>query len=351
MKTRVLPFLGAIIFSAFMTGCGGGGGGFTPVSPTQPSDTTKPAVNATTPAPNSVGVNLNQAITVTFTESIDPGTITPNTFIVADATGAAVPSTVTYEQSSKTATFHHELLLPNTTYTATITTGVKDLAGNAMADSYSWQFTTGETQDTTPPTVLFTFPASNSVGVAMNTAVAATFSEAIDPATINGQTFILVKDGATQVAGSVTYVGTTALFKPTGNLLSGASYTATITTGVKDLAGNTMAESFTWGFTTGSELDLQGPHVLSVSPPDGAQEVPVDTPIVVYFDEPIMPFEFGTIDGSQVAVSFNDTYTTVTMKPTVALQSGTTYTFAIREPDMAGNLMSAPFSWQFSTSP
>ena len=352
MKTRVTPLLGAIIFSVFMTGCGGSGGGVTANSPPQLMDTTKPAVNSTTPAHNSMAVNPNSAITVTFTESIDPATITPNTFIVvADMTGAAVTGTVTYEQSSKTATFRHDWLSPNTAYTATITIGVKDLAANAMAASYSWQFTTGEAPDVTPATVLVTFPALNAGGVAMNTAVAVTFSEAIDPATINAQTFILVKDGATQVAGSVKYVGATALFRPTGNLLPGASYTAMITNGVKDLAGNKLAENFTWGFTTGSESDLQSPQVQSVSPPNGAQDVPVDSPLVIFFNEPIMPFEFGLMDGRPVAITFNATYTTVTIKPTVAMLSGTTYTALIKLQDMAGNQMPAPFSWGFSTRP
>src|SRR3989442_12806619 len=49
-------------------------------------------------------------------------------------------------------------LAPNTTYTATMTTGAKDLAGNALAAGFSWSFTTGATPNTTAPTVSFTFP-------------------------------------------------------------------------------------------------------------------------------------------------------------------------------------------------
>jgi hypothetical protein len=351
MKTRVSLLLGAILIAAYLTGCGGSGGGVTANSPPQQKDTSKPAVNSTTPEHNSVAVEPNRAITVTFNEPIDPATITTNTFIVADVTGAAVTGSVTYEESSKTATLRHGGLFPLTAYTATVTTGVKDLAGNAMGASYAWQFTTGEAPDITPPTVLATFPALNAGAVVMNTAVAVTFSEAIDPATINAQTFILMKDGATQVAGSATYFGTTALFRPTGNLLAGASYTVKITGGVKDLAGNALAEDFTWGFTTGSESDLQSPQVLSVSPPNGAQDVPVDSQLVIFFNEPIMPFEFGLMDGRPVTITFNATYTTVTIKPTVAMLSGDTYAASIKLLDMAGNQMPAPFSWGFSTRP
>lgn len=222
-----------------------------------------------------------------------------------------------------------------------------------MAASYSWQFTTGVTQDTTPPAVSATFPASNSVGVVLNSTITVTFNKAIDPATINAQTFILLKDGATPVTGSVTYVGTSALFSPAGNLSAGASYTATVTTGVKDLAGNALASDYTWSFTTGSatDSDTVAPQVLSVSPPDGSTNVPLDPAVVVTFNEPVMPFEFGLINGRPVAVTFNDTYTTVTLTPTVALNPGTTYTSSILVQDMAGNPMSAAFTWQFSTSP
>jgi len=289
---------------------------------------------------------------VTFNEPIDPATINANTLtVVPDATGASVSGSVTYDVSSRTATFRHDGLSPLTAYTATVTAGVKDLAGNEIAASYVWKFTVDGAPDSTLPTVLAAFPASNSGAVAMNSAISTIFSEAMDPATINAQTFTLFKDGATQIAGSVTSVGTTAMFRPTGNLLAGASYTAMITTGVKDLAGNALAENFTWSFTTWNDSDLQGPQVVSISPPNGALDVPVDTPIVVSFNEPIMPFDYGLINGRPVALTFDATYATVTMKAPVAMNAGQTYTASIRLRDMARNQMAAPFVWQYSTRP
>ena len=349
MKIRMSKLLGAILLAACLTGCGGGGGD----AGGGQIDNNPPQVISTTPAHNSIDVYLNRAITVTFNEPIDPATVTSDTFIVAnDVTGVAITGSITYEESSRTAT-----LLPDgglsagTPYTATVTAGVTDLARNPLAPSYTWQFTTATAQDTTAPTVLITFPAQNSVAVPRDSAITVTFSEPINPATINAQTLILMKDGATPVAGSVTYVGTTALFKPEVNLLAGTAYTAMVTSGVKDLAGNALAADFTWDFTTKSEADLQAPQVLSVSPLEGAKDVPVDSTIVVTFNEPIMPFEFGLIDGRPVAVTFNATYTTVTMIPTVLLQSGTIYSASIRLQDMAGNPMLEALVWEFTTAP
>src|SRR5439155_22783612 len=82
-------------------------------------------------------------------------------------------------------------LAPNTAYTATIKTGAKDLAGNALASDFVWSFTTGSARDTSQPTVSATVPANAAAGVTINGKIAVTFSEAMDPSTINKTTFTL----------------------------------------------------------------------------------------------------------------------------------------------------------------
>jgi hypothetical protein len=100
------------------------------------------------------------------------------------------------------------------------------------------------------PTVTSTDPLNNVTGVTRNTAVAFTFSEAMDPSTINTSTFTLMQ-GTTAVPGTVSYSGTTATFTPTNTLAAGTSYTATVTTGAKSLTGNSLAANVVWSFTTG----------------------------------------------------------------------------------------------------
>jgi hypothetical protein len=100
--------------------------------------------------------------------------------------------------------------------------------------------------DTTPPTVSAIVPVYGATGALLNAPVTVTFSEPMRASTITGATFTL-SNGAT---GTVTYSGTTATFTPTINLALSTTYTAFITTGVKDLAGNPMAHYFAWTFTT-----------------------------------------------------------------------------------------------------
>jgi hypothetical protein len=102
---------------------------------------------------------------------------------------------------------------------------------------------------TTPPTVISATPTNGSTGVSVSAAISATFSTNMDPTTITAATFML-NGGA--VTGTVSYdpVARTATFIPYVPLTYGSSYTATVSTGAKDLAGNALAANFTWSFTT-----------------------------------------------------------------------------------------------------
>jgi hypothetical protein len=72
----------------------------------------------------------------------------------------------------------------------------------------------------------------------------------MNPATINTTTFTLTGPGTTPVTGVVSYAASTATFVPSSPLALSTLYTATITTGAQDLAGNPLANNFVWTFTT-----------------------------------------------------------------------------------------------------
>ncbi len=106
-----------------------------------------------------------------------------------------------------------------------------------------------------PPEVTITNPLNNVTGVPRNTEVEFTFSEEMDPLTINNSTFIL-KQGATSVPGAVTYFGNTATFSPSSPLAANTTYTATVTTGATSLTGNSLASDAIWSFTTGGSTSI-----------------------------------------------------------------------------------------------
>ena len=210
-----------------------------------------PTVNSTDPVNNATGVAINRMIVVTFSEPMDQATINSLTFILKQGT-TLVPGAVTY--SGTTATFTPSTnLVASTIYTGTITTGSKNIEGIALASNFTLSFTTGSAPDIILPTVNSTDPLNNAINVERNKIIALTFSEAMDLSTINTSTFTL-KQGTTLIPGTVAYSGTTATFTPANILTAGTVYSATITNGAKDLAGNALATNTVWSFTIGSTL-------------------------------------------------------------------------------------------------
>jgi hypothetical protein len=254
-----IMWLGILMFGIVVLGCGGGGGGS--AAAIDSSVAVAPRVISTNPGNTVTAVARNQNITATFSTAMDSATLTASTFILTGPGSTPVAGAVTY--SGTTASFNPSVDLADTVlYTATITTGAKNLAGTALATNYVWTFTTGSINDSTAPDVNSTNPDSNATGVPINQSVTAVFSEAVDAATVNTTTFSLT-DGITPVVGVVTYTGTTAIFNPTNNLNSDTNYTATITTAVQDLAGNAMLANKVWLFTTGTTI-ANGPDPVNL---------------------------------------------------------------------------------------
>ena len=114
--------------------------------------------------------------------------------------------------------------------------------------------------DWTPPQVAETAPAGGATNVGVATNVQARFSEAngMDEATIDTASFTLTDEAGTPVAGSVGYdAGTmTATFYPDADLFYGYVYTATLTTDIRDAAGNPLPATYSWTFRTADILSL-----------------------------------------------------------------------------------------------
>jgi Ice-binding-like/Bacterial Ig-like domain len=333
-----------------------------------------PTVISTIPASNATAVPVNTLVSATFSEPMNPATLNAATFTLTGPGGPIAgvitrgvgtprpakgarrptvsiskPQVVTFAGS--TATFTPDVdLAASTTYTATITTGAQDPAGAALAANYVWTFTTAA-----PPSVISTVPANLATAVPVNTLISATFSEAMDPTTITGTTFLVAGPGATPVAGVVTYSGTTATFTPTHLLPAGTLFTATITTGAKDPTGAPLAANFVWTFTTAPP-----PTVISTVPLNLATDVPVNTLVSATFSEAMNATTINgttfTVTGpgaTPVAGAVTYSGTTATFTPTLVLPASTLFTATITTgaQDPSGIALTANFVWTFTTAP
>ncbi|WP_310163321.1 Ig-like domain-containing protein [Arthrobacter sp. BE255] len=239
-------------------------------------DTTAPTVTVTSPDANATGVAVTANVTGTFSEAMNPSTVTSTTFTLTGPGTTPVSAAVSYNGTGNVATLNPAAdLAANTTYTATIkggSGGVKDVAGNPLALDKVWTFTTAPAGDTTAPTVTDTSPAAGATGVAVSANVTGTFSEAMNASTVTSTTFTLTGPGTTPVSAAVSYNGTgnVATLNPAADLAANTTYTATIkggSGGVKDVAGNPLALDKVWTFTTapaggGTGIQRQGMSTL-----------------------------------------------------------------------------------------
>jgi len=208
--------------------------------------------------------------------------------------------------------------------------------------------------DTTPPTVSSTSPAADATGVAVDTMVSVTFSEAMDSSTITTGSFTL-RRGTTPVSGSVSYNSGayTATFTPTANLSYSTTYTATLSTAITDAAGNPLASTYSWSFTTTS---APAPAVSSVSPAADATDVAVDTVITATFNQAMNAATITTtsftLDGVSGSVSYNSSTYTATFTPSASLSYSTTYTATLSTAITSayGTPLASAYSWSFTTA-
>ena len=134
----------------FLVACTGGG---TP-------DTIAPAVVSHTPAASAASVGVGTPIEVTFTEPVRADSVNADTFRVE--TGGVVLSG-TYTTSDRQVRFTPlGGLATGKTYTVTLTTGIRDLIGNPLSGTVTWDFSTASLG-----TVELQWTASRARGVNM----------------------------------------------------------------------------------------------------------------------------------------------------------------------------------------
>jgi hypothetical protein len=323
-------------------------------------DLSAPTVISVAPLSAAPGVCPGTIVTATFSMAMNPATIDGTTFTLTGPGTTPVAGVVTYSTSSNTATFTPSSALAlSTLYTATITSGATDEYGIALASNLVWTFTTGA-NPCAAPDIISEIPANNAVGVCPATAVNATFSEAMNPATINATTFTLTGPGTTPVTGVVTYAGSTATFTPASALALNTLYTATITTGAQDTFGNALASNFVWTFMT-STTACAAPTVISVAPPNIATGICPNTLVTATFSQAMQASTINTttftltgpgltaVPGTVTYVASSDV---ATFTPTNPLALDTLYTASITTgaEDLAGDPLASDYVWTFTTS-
>jgi hypothetical protein len=319
-----------------------------------------PMIDSVSPADGEPEVALGANVEATFSEAMDPSTITDQTFtLTKQGSSNPVAARVLYDSANKKATLYPAITLEaDTSYAATIksgSSGVKDLAGNALLADKTWTFSTVDT--TAPQAPVIVGPANDYFDSDGNFVVSGTAE--------NGSTVELL-EGAS-IVGRVTADGSGNWSVSLSSITQGEH---TYTARAKDAANNTSGLSNPLEVT----VDATAPKVESTLPVPGARGVARSTSITATFsdrmDESTLTAQFlklvNTATGKRVnnaAISYDDATTTLTLDPfgtsTTLLAKSTRYKVTIatgvknragisfdQNPGTSGN---QPKSWTFTT--
>lgn len=117
-----------------LSGCGGGSSG---------DNSKPPAVSSVSPAADGTDVLRSAPVTATFNMDLLANSVSDSSFTLA--LNGPVAGAVSFDASSKTATFTPtQSLAVLSTYTATLTTGITNLAGDPLSAAFNWSFTTAD---------------------------------------------------------------------------------------------------------------------------------------------------------------------------------------------------------------
>jgi hypothetical protein len=214
-------------------------------------DGTPPSIISTLPLHDAVEVEVNQDITVTFSEEMDQGTVTFS--CTPDPGGWSENWNV---QGDEVVYQHSNDFDDSTHHTFQITAGT-DMGGNALTGDTSFSFLT---KDITKPEVTVISPVKNAQNVLINVKVSITFSEAMDQSSVEGAIT------APFSYGSPSWNGNKITLTPSEDLDYSTEYTVSVGTAAEDLAGNQMSSKYTFKFTTEADDTNHEPVVLVSSP-------------------------------------------------------------------------------------
>src|SRR2546426_290111 len=168
---------------------------------------------------------------------MNAASISTSTFrLRAAGSTADVPATVTVNAAGTLATLTPSSpLAAGTVYTATVAAAVTDTSGKIRRAACRERV-----KISVVAVSLKKKPAPGATGVPFNTTVTATFSKAMNAASITASTFRLRAAGSTaDVPATVTVnaAGTVATLTPSSPLAAGTVYTATVAAAVTDTSG------------------------------------------------------------------------------------------------------------------
>jgi len=252
-------------------------------------------------------------------------------------------------------------LEPLTTYTITIGTSARSVAGKNLPQPYTWYFITKNNGGSDLPTWLLTIPGHGENPLVQKT-VSIVFNNDMNQAVTKRACVI-----SPSIGGDWEWVSTTVIQYVLKDGFPNGTYTVTISSSARDIHGNPFdgnknnktegaADDYVFTFTVGIN-DTVRPRLVKKTPENGMQ-VPIGTALVLEFD---LPMNFTSVSAALTITPHVDGCWTFdpaelhkfTYTPLNNLTPGKTYriTLASTAKRINGNLLDQNYSWSFNTVP
>ena len=214
-----------------------------------------PTITNTMPKNNSIDIPKNQSIMITFSREMNKVATES-----AISTSPSILGIFAWDASGRTVTWDPNVdLQADTKYSITIDVKARSKAGLYLQIPYIFSYTTAQIHDITPPYIVSTNPTNNQKEVDVNTKIAIVFNEAMNKtATENA---ISISPGSIV---KKSWSNDSRVLSLTVSMEEGKSYTVTISSGAKDLAGNSLLYPYKFSFSTKNSPIITGNLTLGL---------------------------------------------------------------------------------------
>ena len=223
-------------------------------------------ITGQSPSANAVGVSLDSAVTVEFSEDMNPESFTSEWIALSRFDGSGnfverIALEISYDESSRILTLTPQTLLSHAQYRIYLGGGLEDVLGRSIVLPQMWLFTTA---DVTGPSLLSSIPRDGSAVMPPGGSIKLIFDEKIDSSTAAAG--IQFKQGETTLPFTAYADDSGVLtLTPSTPLVYQTDYTITGTSALTDMAKNPLHDNFTLFFSTVGTFtgSLSGPIVYS----------------------------------------------------------------------------------------
>lgn len=309
-------------------------------------DDRQPSVISFTPPQDQTQVGVNTLFALSLDEQINP--------LSFNQEGAI---NVQFETGNTRVKYNKLVPLVASSEVVENAPEMKDLAGLSIVET-STTFTTDAGPDLIRPTVVDTAISNNQQNIALNPTLEWTFSEPIDPVSLNSAGVYLYDNFDRVTIGSsfeLSGDGKKLTLMPEQALLIGRQYYQYVY-GLRDLSGNLLGNHYRY-FTTGFAEDVTPPQVTDSTVYTGLTGVPINPKLNLRFDEQVNPFDPANVsltdasgDSVEVNISLSRNRTLLTIVPKQLLLTETDYRLEVSGmTDISGNEQASHFVAEFST--